>query len=714
LFDFRWFTMSAMVELGARMRRIGRDARSMEEAARRATDCLYEGFADAASGESALVLARLYKTHPHGALEAGQQEFADGVSKEPCEPDVPCLTLLATRGDEPDWNSRHRSRAHQALPLRSRRAVESAPMIAGLLDQLGVDVDAVLAPGVISMDGQGRIESFNAAASRLFDLGRSEAVGRNVASLFDDSGTPGRAGRAPLSPADLLTARELLARDRRGRLFPVEIAVREVPESLGRRTFVALVRDLTLQKQAEDKIQTLAYYDSLTALPNRLLFQDRLRKAVEWARFSGSELALLFLDLDRFKEVNDVYGHGAGDRVLREVAERLLGCIRGNDMVSRWEPDRGGSTLARIGGDEFTVLLSRIARGADAAYVARRILEALERPLQIDGREVYAEASIGIAVHPVDGEDAETLLRNADAAMYHAKSRGRNRFEFYSASMNAEVEEKLRLGNALRNALGRGELYLEYQPIRSTRHAVLSGVEALLRWRHPERGAVPPAVFVPIAEETGLIGPIGDWVLREACAQAGRWEGQGLRVPRLSVNVSPHQLRRPGWGDTVADILGEFGLHAGRLEMELTETAILTDDEVTMANLHRIHDCGVDLTLDDFGTGYSSLSCLRRVPLRRVKIERSFVRDVPGDLADETLVTAIAGLAHSLGLRVVAEGVETREQAEFLAARGCDELQGHLFARPSSPEALARLLEREKPAGDVAAPAPGARGTPRT
>jgi diguanylate cyclase (GGDEF)-like protein/PAS domain S-box-containing protein len=462
------------------------------------------------------------------------------------------------------------------------------------------------------------------------------------------------------------------------------------------RAVLSLSRDITERVRTEQQIRMLAVYDSLTGLPNRRRFLEELGAAIQTAQRHRRRVALLFLDLDRFKHVNDTLGHSAGDQLLTQVAGRLVRSVRHGDSVSRPGAEVGEAEVSRLGGDEFTVLLSEVQEPTDATRVASRILEALARPFTVEHREVFATASIGISVYPFDGEDPETLLRNADTAMYHAKSMGRNHYRFFTAEMNASAARILHLESRLRGALARGELSLHYQPVRHASSATLTGAEALLRWHDPETGLVSPAEFIPIAEETGMIAAIGEWVLQSACAQWAAWREAGLGLPRLAVNISSVQLRHRGFVEAVERVLAATGTSAGQLDLELTESAIMEDDVPTTRALERLSDLGIGLVLDDFGTGYSSLNHLRRFPIDRVKIDRTFVSGIPASREEAALTRAIIDMAHSLGLGTVAEGVETREQADFLREHGCDELQGHLFSPALPPAEFARYLEREK------------------
>ncbi|MBW2274303.1 MAG: EAL domain-containing protein [Deltaproteobacteria bacterium] len=462
-----------------------------------------------------------------------------------------------------------------------------------------------------------------------------------------------------------------------------------------------------LVQQTIRQSHLLAYYDSLTGLPNRKLFTDRLEQSLHQARRSDRLVAMCFLDLDGFKLVNDTLGHSAGDRMLREVSERVMNCTRLSDSIARASSEESSVAVSRLGGDEFTFVLNGIARSDDAGIVADRVLNAIRKPFVLEGREVTASASIGIAVFPHDGEDAETLLRNADRAMYWAKGRGRNNYQFYAESMNTAAKRKIELEGRLRRALDDDDLTLHYQPMRNAEGTTVTSAEALLRWEDPDLGPISPAEFIPVAEETGLIVRVGEWVLRTACAQAQAWQEAGYRPIRMSVNLSGRQIRRTTLVESVDRVLRESNLSPAHLELEITESTIMQDDDVTLEAFRELDEMGVGLALDDFGTGYSSLSYLRRFPISRVKIDRSFVNGVPDNKDDTILVAAVIAMARSLGLAVVAEGVETREQADFLRDSGCDELQGYLFSPAVPAEDFARFLEKEKPGHE-----PDPTGTP--
>jgi diguanylate cyclase (GGDEF)-like protein len=451
-----------------------------------------------------------------------------------------------------------------------------------------------------------------------------------------------------------------------------------------------------LVKRSIEENRQLAQFDTLTGLPNRRLFKDRALKALRKAQREHVPFATFFVDLDGFKRVNDTLGHGAGDELLCEVAKRLVSVVRCSDSVARLDEDDALTGVARLGGDEFALLLSALSDGLDADRVARRVLKALRVPIQVAGHEVVTTASVGIAIYPDDGVDVDTLLKNADAAMYCAKEQGRDNFQFYSALMNDESRRNLEVEERLRKALSREGLSVHYQPVRDVESGGVVAAEALVRWEDPELGSVSPAEFIPVAEDAGLIDLVGEWVLRTACAQSRTWQAAGLHPIRMAVNVSGHQVRKPGFVDKVRQILEETGLSAGQLELEITESTIMQEDERIDAAFEALDDMGIGLTLDDFGTGYSSLTYLRRFPISRVKIDRSFVEGIPDNAENLAVSGAIISMAHHLTMLVVGEGVETEEQAQALRELGCEELQGFLFSPAVSAREFVRFLEREK------------------
>jgi diguanylate cyclase (GGDEF)-like protein len=447
-------------------------------------------------------------------------------------------------------------------------------------------------------------------------------------------------------------------------------------------------REIRERRQAEEVIKFAATHDPLTGLPNRLLLAERVNRAVAEAKGEGGSTALLFIDLDRFKNINDALGHEAGDRLLQNVADRLVRCVRRSD------------TVARQGGDEFVVLIESFQNPADLAQVAEKILAEVAAPMTVYGREFQVTASVGISTFPADGEDLRALLKNADAAMYRAKQQG-NAFQLYVEQMSAHSVERLELEAALRHALERDELRLHYQPKVESRTGRVTGIECLLRWQHPKLGIVLPDQLVPLAEETGLIVPIGKWALRTACLQARAWTAQGLPL-RIAVNLSARQFMSPTLLEDVTGIIAETGISERLIEFEVTESMMMRDPEEAVKLLRSLKAVGVRLTIDDFGTGYSSLAYLKRLPIDCVKIDASFIRGIPVDASDVAITETVIAMSRGLGLRVVAEGVETRDQMRFLEARGCDEMQGYYFARPMPADQLAAYLRQESVSDDAA------------
>ena len=454
-----------------------------------------------------------------------------------------------------------------------------------------------------------------------------------------------------------------------------------IREEEGRPAIIeGTIVDVTDRKIAEDRIQYQTYHDPLTNLPNRSLFADRLQLSIAHARRSGSQLAVFVIDLDHFKLINDTMGPAAGDDLLRSVAARLQGNLRQDE------------TLARMGGDEFTVLLTDVQQAEGPAKVARRLIESFREPHLVHGREIFVTASLGIALYPGDGEDTDTLVRNADHAMYRAKELGRDTFQFHTAATQQRTAERLLLETSLRRALDRSEFFIEYQPQITLGTGEIVAVEALVRWRHPDRGVVPPNSFIPLAEEIGVILPLGEWVLRSATEQVAKWSGAGCHPVRIAVNLSPRQFQHAGLRQLVERILRETGLEPGRLELEITESLAMRDAESSRALLGEFKNLGIRLTIDDFGTGYSSLSYLKLLPIHSLKIDRSFIHDISRDRVDRAIVKSMIEMAHSLGLTVVAEGVEFAEQRCVLEDLGCDDMQGFLFSRPIAASALAAML----------------------
>ncbi|MGE5524059.1 MAG: PAS domain S-box protein [Rhodospirillaceae bacterium] len=539
-----------------------------------------------------------------------------------------------------------------------------------------------IADGVMITDADNRVVSINKAYTSITGYAEEEVLGKTPAVLYSDKQDSAfyqglwervrREGR---------WQGEVWSRRKNGEIYPEFLSISALKDESGATThYVSVFNDISQFKAYEEHLEYLAHHDPLTGLPNRTLLEDRVEIAIANAERKHNHVALLFVDLDRFKLINDTLGHAIGDELLIAIARRLGECVRAADTVSRH------------GGDEFLVLLPEIHHVDDAARIAEKLMEEVARPYSIGGHDLATSVSIGIAVYPENGEHMSDLLRNADAAMYAAKEQGRNRFQFYTQSMNVRARERLSLEGELRTAVEREQLYLVYQPQLDLKTGAVVGLEALLRWAHPARGDVPPAEFIPVAEDSGLIVKIGEWVLRRACAQNKHWRDTGIIDVPVAVNVSALQFRRAHFGKTIRSILAQTGLPARSLELELTESVVMEGPEVMAAMLQELHQQGVRLTIDDFGKGYSSLSYLRYMPIEQLKIDQTFVRDLPENGDSAVITQTIVTMARSLDLSVVAEGVERDEQTAFLAAAACNKVQGYLFCKPLPPGELEAWL----------------------
>ena len=525
--------------------------------------------------------------------------------------------------------------------------------------------------GLLVCDAQGQVITCNAVAAQLLRADAGNVVGRHITE-FVEQGPPGR--RQPLrdGPAASRTGED-------GSAQPLQLTLTPFESSKGPQCVVR-VRDGTERADAQERLRQLANYDSLTGLPNRALFRDRLAQAMARSQRSGCAMALMFLDLDRFKVVNDDLGHEVGDRLLRHVSQALTQCLRAADSVTR--DGEQPHTLSRLGGDEFTVIIENVGGAEDAAHVARRMLEALNEPFRVGDEEIVISASIGISMYPTDDVDLDTLIRHTDMAMYRSKSLGRGTYSFFSDDLTAAVTARVSLEGSLRRAIERQEFVLHYQPKGDLRNGQVTGVEALVRWHRPGHGMVPPDRFVSVLEDTGLILPVGAWVIRAACEQLAAWDRMGLPPIRLAVNLSARQFRHLYLASLVEDSLRQNDIDPQRLEIELTESLLMEDNETTRSMLESFRRLGVRLAIDDFGTGHSSLSYIKRFSIDTLKIDRSFVQSLPDNEEDAAICAAVIALGRSMRMNVVAEGVETAEQAQVLRDLGCDEMQGYWLGRP--------------------------------
>jgi diguanylate cyclase (GGDEF)-like protein/PAS domain S-box-containing protein len=605
---------------------------------------------------------------------------------------------LLVRGFTPECEVELRHRDGHAVPVIAQfilrrdtdgRASETWAVMRDMSEQRRAEHSLRLAARVFESSGEAilitdqdnRILSANRAFSRLTGYSQDEVIGQNPRLLKSERHD--QAFYQTLWDSLLGTGHwqgEIWNRRKTGEIYPEWLSITVVRDPQGQvLNYIAIFSDISDVKAATQEIEFLAHYDPLTQLANRRLLEQQVKQLIALAARNKKQLALLFIDLDRFKVINDSLGHSVGDVILETVAQRLRATMREVDC------------LARLGGDEFVCVLHDVTEPPDTHAAARRLMAVLDEPMQVAGHTLTVTCSIGISQYPTDGSDYETLLKNADAAMYSAKKGGRDRFVFFSESMNIGMVRERELENALRRALKLNEFVLNYQPQVAIASGDLIGMEALLRWNCAELGAVAPATFIPLAEETGLIIPIGEWVLREACRQNAQWQRQGLRAVPIAVNMSALQFQQHNFPDIVRAALQASGLAAHWLQLELTESVIMQDAKHTLTSLLLLKEIGTTLAIDDFGTGYSSLSYLKHFAIDKLKIDQSFIRDIPDDDGDK-IVTAIIELAHALNLKVIAEGVETDGQLGLLRERHCDEMQGYLYSRPLTATAMEKLL----------------------
>lgn len=551
--------------------------------------------------------------------------------------------------------------------------------------QLDAQVFESASEAVVITDVDRRVLDVNRAFTSITGYTREEILGENIAIL--SSGRQDEKFEQDMW--DAVAERgswqgEIWDQRKNGEVFPKWLSISAVRDEAGRVSrYIGLFSDISIMKETQEQLYEMAHYDSLTGLPNRRYFLDRLKESLDQARRAGESVALMFVDLDGFKLVNDNLGHRAGDQLLREVGVRIRQCIRESDIASR------------MGGDEFTVILSQIKSSDSALIVARKILGKLYEPVRIEEKELFISSSIGIAIFPDDARDVEGLLQSADTALYKAKDLGKNGYQFFSPEMNRRAMERLTLQTQMRQGLAAHEFMVYYQPQVDAGTGELVGLEALARWKSPQIGLVSPEQFIPLAEQTGLIHEIGELVLREACSQGRKWMEQGMAPVRISVNISAHQMRRPDFVDLIQAAVQATGFPARFLELELTESMLIDDSPQDLEKLSRIKAMGIRLSIDDFGTKYSSFAYLRRLPIDRLKIDRTFIQDLPVDARGAEIVSAIIAMSRSLNLEVVAEGVETAAQADLLKKKGCQTIQGYYSGHPLPPEDVSAFLGRK-------------------
>jgi diguanylate cyclase (GGDEF)-like protein/PAS domain S-box-containing protein len=592
-----------------------------------------------------------------------------------------CQDFLAAVNEAYRQFDGDRAMLERSLDLSSKELLQANSEMRTVFERLiNSNVD-----GILAFDRNGRFIVWNPALEQITGLKKSDVLGKDALEVFPLL----KETREDRFIHEALNGKAGVVKDRiyhRSGREPSFLEAHYGPVLSEAGSIVggfALIRDISERKRSEARLQQAVNYDALTGLPNRTLFLDRLVQAVARTFWRKRLVAVLLLNLNRFKLINDTLGHNVGDQLLKAVSERFVTCVR------------DGDTVARLGGDEFAVILEDIAVAQDVIVIIQKVLEAFKKPFLSEDRELFAAPTVGISLYPNDGEDVETLVKNADTAMSRAKELGKS-YQFFSPEMNAKATKRLVLESSLRRALERQEMLLHYQPRIDLSTGQITGMEALVRWQHPDLGLVPPAEFIPLAEETEVIIPLGEWVLRTACLQSKIWKRDGFRLIPVAVNLSPRQLRHQDLVEVVERVLKETNLDPSHLELELTESVLLENIETTIGTLRQLQKMGIQIAIDDFGTGYSSLSYLKRFPINCLKIDRSFVADIPTDPDNAAIVKAIITLSHTLNLKVIAEGVETMKQLEFLRSIGCHEMQGYLFSKPVPADQATRLLAEER------------------
>jgi len=598
------------------------------------------------------------------------------------------ISRAASRVAKGDFDVRAEYHAKDEIGSLTKTFNQMIQELKGQREQL-VDkhyVDSIIANmmnSLIVIDPSGAVRRVNKSTVALLGYTESELLNQTIDKIFTEKHLETGAWLANLLQQGFLRNIETTYRAKDGRIIPVWFSCSVMRDAKDRvEGIVCVAQDITERKRSLARLNHMANHDTLTNLPNRALFVDRVTQLLSGIHRRKRIMAVLCLDLDRFKNINDTLGHVIGDLLLQAVSERLLSCVR------------EGDTVARLGGDEFVFLLDDITRPEDVGKIAKKILEMFRQPMRLRGNDLFITTSIGISLYPNDGMTAEALLKNADTAMYRAKEQGKNNYQLFSADMNVKAEEYLKLETHLRYALEREELALYYQPVVDCERGQIVGMEVLLRWNHSQFGPIPPSKFIPIAEETGLIGQIGHWVLKTACAQNKAWQQEGFEAFSVAVNLSARQFDDKKLAKRVQDVLKETNLDPAHLELELTEGIVMKNPEETVNTLRAFHDLGIEIAIDDFGTGYSSLSYLKRFPVNSLKIDRSFVKDITHDPDDAAIIRAVIAMGHSLNLKIIAEGVETLDQLEFLRAMHCDHIQGYLFSKPLSAEGITDLLQK--------------------